>query len=217
MSVKPHGTITPELLLHGYASGVFPMSDSIDDPEIYWVDPQLRGVFPLDNFHVSRRLARRIRQKQYTVTVNQCFGVVVTACANRAETWINSEIFDLYGQLHDLGHAHSIEVMDGTTLVGGVYGVALNAAFFGESMFSLRTDASKIALTYLVARLKYGGFTLFDTQFQTSHLKSLGAMEVSRDTYHSQLADALNKEADFFALDTAAQPSDILHLSNHTS
>ncbi len=217
MTAKSHGKITPELLLHGYVSGVFPMSDSVDDPDIYWVDPKMRGIFPLDNFHVSRRLARRIRQKQYTVSVNQCFSVVVTACANRAETWINTEIFDLYGQLHNLGHAHSIEVMDGNTLVGGVYGVSLNGAFFGESMFSLRTDTSKIALTYLVARLKYGGFTLFDTQFQTEHLKSLGAMEIPRDTYHIQLADALDTKADFFKLDVNTQPSDILHLSNQTS
>ena len=130
MTAKSHGKISLELLSIRYISGVFPMSDSVDDPDIYWVDPQMRGVFPLDNFHVSRRLARRIRQKQYTVSINQHFSVVVTACANRAETWINTEIFDLYGQLHDLGHAHSIEVMDGTTLVGGVYGVSLNGAFF---------------------------------------------------------------------------------------
>jgi leucyl/phenylalanyl-tRNA--protein transferase len=217
MTAKPHQTITPELLLHGYASGVFPMSDSAGDPEVFWVDPQLRGIFPLDKFHVSRRLARRIKRHEYTVTVDQCFNVVVTACANRAETWINTEIFNLYGQLHDLGYAHSIEVMDGSTLVGGVYGVALNGAFFGESMFSLRTDTSKIALTYLVARLKYGGFTLFDTQFQTAHLKSLGAREISRDVYHRQLSNALNTTADFSKLDISTQPSDILHLSNHTS
>ncbi len=217
MAAKQHNKITPQLLLRAYASGVFPMSDSIDDPEIYWVDPQLRGVFPLDNFHVSRRLVRRIKRQEYTVTVDQCFSVVVTACANRAETWINAEIFDLYGQLHDLGYAHSIEVMDGTTLVGGVYGVALNGAFFGESMFSLRTDTSKIALTYLVARLKHGGFTLFDTQFQTQHLQSLGASEISRSDYQQQLEKALNTTADFSRLAVTAQPSEILHLSNHTS
>ena len=217
MTAKPHQTITPELLLHGYASGFFPMSDNAGDPEIFWVDPQLRGIFPLDKFHVSRRLARRIKRQEYTVTVDQCFDVVVTACANRAETWINTEIFDLYGQLYDLGYAHSIEVMDGSTLVGGVYGVALNGVFFGESMFSLRTDTSKIALTYLVARLKYGGFTLFDTQFQTAHLKSLGAREISRDAYHRKLSNALNTTADFSKLDISTQPPDILHLSNHTS
>ena len=217
MTATPPETITPELLLHGYASGVFPMSDSVDDPTIYWVDPNMRGVFPLDSFHVSRRLARRIKQKCYTVTVDQCFGAVVTACANRAETWINTEIFDLYLQLHSLGHAHSIEIMDGTALVGGVYGVALNGAFFGESMFSLRTDTSKIALTYLVARLKCGGFTLFDTQFQTDHLQSLGATEITREAYHLHLNEALNIRADFLKLPLDAQPSEVLHLSNHTS
>jgi len=209
--------ITPELLLHGYASGVFPMSDNANDPEIYWIDPHLRGILPLDGFHVSRRLARRIKRRQYTITVNQCFDAVVTACANRPETWINAEIFDLYTELHTLGFAHSVEVMDGAELVGGVYGVALNGAFFGESMFSTRTDTSKIALTYLVARLKYGNFTLLDTQFQTDHLDSLGATEISRDTYHHKLTDALDVQADFLRLPLDTQPSEILHLSNHTS
>lgn len=209
--------ITPELLLHGYASGVFPMSDSADDPEIYWVDPRIRGVFPLDEFHVSRRLARRIKQQTYTVTVNQCFDAVVAACADRAETWINEEIFALYSQLHTLGFAHSVEVMEGKSLVGGVYGVALGSAFFGESMFSRRTDASKIALTYLVARLKYGGFTLFDAQFQTGHLKSLGAIEISRKDYRNRLSDALAIKAGFLKLPLGVQPSEVLHLSNHTS
>jgi leucyl/phenylalanyl-tRNA---protein transferase len=217
MTAPDHNTITPELLLHGYASGVFPMSDSADDPEIYWVDPHLRGVFPLNQFHVSRRLARRIRQQHYTVSVNQCFEAVVTACADRAETWINAEIFNLYSQLHHLGHAHSIEVMEGEVLVGGVYGVTINGAFFGESMFSKRTDTSKIALTYLVARLKFGGFTLFDTQFQTGHLQSLGATEITRSEYRQHLADALAISADFLKLPADTQPSDILHLSSQTS
>jgi len=210
-------TVTPELLLYAYGSGVFPMSDSVDDPEIYWVDPHLRGIFPLENFHVSRRLARRIHQKRYNVTINQCFEDVVSACADRSETWINAEIFDLYRQLHKFGHAHSVEVMEGDALVGGVYGVSLNSAFFGESMFSKRTDTSKIALTYLVARLKFGGYKLFDTQFQTEHLKSLGAIEIQRKRYHKQLADAMNEQADFMKLPVTAQPSTILHLSNHTS
>lgn len=216
MPVDPE-KITPELLLHGYASGVFPMSDSATDPEVYWVDPQLRGVFPLDQFHVSRRLARRINKAQYTVTINQCFDAVVTACANRVETWINAEIFDLYHQLHILGYAHSVEVMDDATLVGGIYGVAINGAFFGESMFSTRTDTSKIALTYLVARLNFGGFCLFDTQFQTAHLQSLGALEIPRDEYHEKLTKALKTPADFLKLPGDIQPSDVLHLSNHTS
>lgn len=217
MAADPPQEITPELLLHGYASGVFPMSDSADDTGIYWVDPRQRGIFALDKFHVSRSLARRIKKAQFDVTVNQCFSAVVSACANRAETWINAEIFDLYTQLHSMGFAHSIEVMDGTELVGGVYGVTLNGAFFGESMFSTRTDASKIALTYLVARLKRGGFCLFDTQFLTDHLASLGATEISRAKYRTKLEKALLTEADFFKLANDTQPSGILHLSNHTS
>lgn len=210
-------TITPELLLYGYGSGVFPMSDSVDDPEIYWVDPHFRGIFPLENFHVSRRLARRIRQERYKVTINQCFDDVVKACADRSETWINTEIFDLYHQLHKLGHAHSVEVMEGKNLVGGVYGVSLNSAFFGESMFSKRTDTSKIALTYLVARLKFGGYRLFDTQFQTAHLKSLGAIEIPRSSYQKRLSEAMDTQASFLKLSVSAQPSTVLHLSNHTS
>ncbi len=210
-------TVTPELLLYAYGSGVFPMSDSVDDPEIYWVDPHFRGIFPLENFHVSNRLARRIRQGRYKVNINQCFEDVVKACADRSETWINAEIFDLYQQLHKLGHAHSVEVMEDDALVGGVYGVSLNGAFFGESMFSKRTDTSKIALTYLIARLKFGGYKLFDTQFQTEHLKSLGAIEIPRNSYHKRLADAMNGQADFMKLPVIVQPSTVLHLSNHTS
>jgi len=217
MTAEPPPQITPELLLHAYASGVFPMSDSVDDPEIYWVDPQMRGIFPLDKFHVSRSLARRIKRAQYTVTVNQCFNAVITACANRAETWINAEIKKLYNQLHNLGFAHSIEVMEGPDLVGGVYGIAINGAFFGESMFSTRTDTSKIALVYLVARLKFGGFQLFDTQFLTDHLESLGAIEVPRADYHDKLELALQIKANFFKLAADTQPSGILHLNNQTS
>ncbi len=209
--------ITPELLLHAYASGVFPMSDSADDPEIYWVDPQQRGVFPLDKFHVSHRLARRIKQARYTITVNQCFGAVVNACADRTTTWINAEISGLYNELHNLGFAHSIEVMDADQLVGGVYGVTLNGAFFGESMFSKRKDTSKIALTYLMARLNFGNFHLFDTQFLTAHLQSLGAVEVPRAHYRDKLEQALLIEADFLKLPDITQPSEILHLSSHTS
>ena len=209
--------ITPELLLQGYASGVFPMSESVDDPEIFWVDPQMRGIFPLNNFHVSRSLARTIKRAPYRVTFDQRFGEVVQACAGRDETWINAEIFDLYSQLHKLGFAHSVEVMDGDTLVGGLYGVTLASAFFGESMFSHRTDASKIALTHLVARLNYGGFTLLDTQFQTDHLQSLGAQEITRIDYRDRLANALEISADFYKLPLDTQPSEILHLSNQTS
>ncbi len=209
--------ITPELLLQGYASGVFPMSEGIDDPDIFWVDPQMRGIFPLDNFHVSRSLTRTIKRAPYQVTVDQHFQDVVHACADRDETWINTEIFDLYTQLHNLGFAHSIEVMDGNALIGGLYGVTLASAFFGESMFSRRTDTSKIALTYLVARLNYGGFTLLDTQFQTDHLRSLGAQEITRDDYRDRLANALEISADFYKLPTDTQPSEVLHFSSQTS
>lgn len=209
--------ITPELLLQGYASGIFPMADSADDPQIYWVDPKLRGVFPLDKFHVSRSLARRIRRKQYTVTVNKCFSDVVAACAYRPETWINNDLLALYQKLHSNQYAHSIEVMENDELVGGVFGIAMNGAFFGESMFSRRTDASKIALTYLMARLNYGGFTLFDTQFLTEHLESLGAVEISRNDYRARLTQAMDVRANFFKLQMDVQPSEILHLSSHTS
>ena len=217
MTAGSENRITPELLLQGYASGVFPMSESVDDPEIFWVDPQMRGVFPLDRFHVSRSLARTIKRSAYKITIDQHFNNVVAACADRDETWINSEIFDLYNQLHELGFAHSVEVMESDTLVGGLYGVSLASAFFGESMFSRRTDTSKIALTYLIARLKYGGFTLLDTQFQTDHLKSLGSQEITRDEYRNRLANALERSASFYKLPLDTQPSEILHLSSQTS
>lgn len=193
--------LTPDLLLHGYSIGVFPMAEHRHDPEIFWVDPKRRGVFPLDGFHISRSLARRMKRGGYTIAIDQDFAAVVDACADRAETWINAEIRELYLQLHDLGHAHSLEVRDADddALIGGVYGVVLGSAFFGESMFSRRTDASKIALAFLVDRLNQAGFTLFDTQFITSHLASLGAQEISRGAYKSLLQDAIGVEADFTA------------------
>ena len=189
--------LTPELLLHGYAIGIFPMAEHRDDPEIFWVDPRQRGVFPLDGFHISRSLARAMRRTDFKITVNTAFADVVTGCADRADTWINDQIFDLYQQLHHNGAAHSLEVWDGPDLVGGVYGVTLGAAFFGESMFSRRTHASKIALSCLIDRLTRGGFTLFDTQFLTPHLASLGAVEISRATYQTRLDEALKCRASF--------------------
>jgi leucyl/phenylalanyl-tRNA---protein transferase len=189
--------LTPELLLQGYAMGIFPMAEHRDDPDIFWVDPRLRGVFPIDGFHVSRSLARTMRRTPFTVSINTAFSDVVTGCADREDTWINAEIFALYQALHDRGAAHSIEVWDGSDLVGGVYGVTLGAAFFGESMFSRRDNASKIALACLIDRLKRGGFTLFDTQFLTPHLASLGAVEITRDAYHKRLEEALERAADF--------------------
>lgn len=189
--------ITPHLLLQGYASGIFPMADSAVAEEIYFVDPQLRGIFPLDRFHVSRSLARAIRRDDYAITINAAFAEVLDACADREETWINPQIRELYSALAAMGHAHSLEVWRKDALIGGVYGVTLGAAFFGESMFSRATNGSKIALAYLVHRLRAGGFTLFDTQFKTRHLGTLGAIEIERATYHDLLAQALRRSGDF--------------------
>ncbi len=189
--------LTPEILLQAYAAGIFPMAENRGDTEIFWVDPKRRGILRLDSFHISRSLRQRILAQAYTIRANTDFAGVLAACADRPETWINTPIFALYQQLHERGYAHSLEVWDGGELIGGVYGVALGGAFFGESMFSRRTDGSKIALAYLVDRLRVGGFTLFDTQFLTPHLQSLGAVEVSRDTYHRLLRQALAATADF--------------------
>ncbi|WP_299082661.1 leucyl/phenylalanyl-tRNA--protein transferase [uncultured Ruegeria sp.] len=192
-------SLSPELLLHGYSIGIFPMAEHRHDPELFWVDPKIRGVFPLDGFHISRSLARRIRNCGFNVTIDQDFAGVVDGCADRADTWINDELRSLYQRLHVSGHAHSLEIWDGTLLVGGVYGVVLGAAFFGESMFSRRRDASKIALAYLTDRLLQTGFQLFDTQFLTAHLASLGAIEIPRSRYRSLLEEAINTSADFSA------------------
>ncbi|MDP3195729.1 leucyl/phenylalanyl-tRNA--protein transferase [Tabrizicola sp.] len=189
--------LTPAVLLRAYATGIFPMSDGRDDPEIHWIDPRRRGVLPLDGFHMSRSLAKRVRSGCYRVTTDTVFDAVVEACAARDETWISHRIQRLYVQLHQLGFAHSVEVWDGPKLVGGVYGVTLGAAFFGESMFSRATDASKVALAFAVHRLWAGGFRLFDTQFLTPHLASLGGTEIPRADYHRQLAEALGQTAHF--------------------
>lgn len=191
--------LTPELLLHGYSIGIFPMAENRNDPEIFWVDPRRRGVMPLDGFHLSRSLGKAMRKTPYCVTVNTGFAQVVAACADRAETWINGEIAHLYNELHARGHAHSLEIRDRDTLIGGVYGVTLGRAFFGESMFSRRTNASKMALAALVDRLRTAGFVLFDTQFLTAHLASLGAVEIPRGVYHQRLETALKGQADFSA------------------
>lgn len=193
--------LTPEILLHGYSIGIFPMAEHRDDPEIFWVDPRRRGVMPLNGFHISRSLARAMRRSTFHHTINRDFDGVVAGCADREDTWINAEITALYTALHHAGHAHSLEVWDGTALVGGVYGVTLGRAFFGESMFSRRTNASKMALAALVDRLRHAGFTLFDTQFLTDHLASLGAQEISRAEYHAQLDVAKRGTARFDAGD----------------
>ena len=203
----PDPQITPDILLRAYAMGIFPMADGRDDPEIHWIDPRLRGIMPLNGFHLSRSLARRIRQGGFQVTADRDFTGVVEACAMREETWISHRIQTLYEALHRLGHAHSLEVWDGDALIGGVYGVTLGAAFFGESMFSRRTDASKIALAYVVHRLNAGGFRLFDTQFLTPHLASLGGVEIPRVEYHERLTDALAHRADFAPTGYPPSPS----------
>lgn len=205
----PHEELTPEILLQAYAMGIFPMAEGRDDPGIHWIDPRRRGVLPLDGFVVSRSLARHLRRGGYSVTVDTDFEGVVTACAEREETWISHRIQALYRELHHLGHAHSVEVREEGRLVGGVYGVTLGAAFFGESMFSRVTNASKVALAYAVHRLRAGGFRLFDTQFLTPHLASLGAVEIPRAQYHAELAATLAATAIFHPPGYSPSPSDV--------
>jgi len=209
--------LTPELLLHAYSLGLFPMAEHRDDPEIFWVDPRRRGIIPLDGFHISRSLARRIRRGDYRVTVNADFAGVMAACAERKETWINAEIRRLYESLHRMGRAHSLEIWIDGILAGGVYGVTLGAAYFGESMFSRRTDASKIALAYLVDRLRLAGFRLFDTQFLTAHLASLGGVEIKRAEYQRRLRDAVQHSADFTAPPLPASPQEVVQRNTQTS
>jgi len=196
--------ITPEVLLKAYACGIFPMAESAEDPGLHWIEPPLRGIIPLDGFHVPRRLARTVRAEEFEIRVNCDFDGVLAGCAEpasgRARTWINRRISVLYRKLYDIGHCHTVEAYRDGELVGGLYGVSLGRAFFGESMFHRTRDASKVALVHLVARLKTGGFALLDTQFVTDHLKTFGALEVERDRYHGLLEQALIGEADFAAL-----------------
>ncbi len=193
--------ITPELMLRAYRIGLFPMAESRDARTLYWLDPEQRGVIPLDGFHLPRRLARRLRQAPYQVTANADFARVITECAaprpSSSDSWINGEIRALFLALHSMGHAHSVEAWQGEELVGGLYGVALGGAFFGESMFSRADDASKIALVHLVARLRLSGFTLLDAQFQTAHLAQFGTQEVPRALYKQMLAVAVDVPAEF--------------------
>ncbi|NEI69641.1 leucyl/phenylalanyl-tRNA--protein transferase [Rhizobium lusitanum] len=190
-----HPGVTPEILLRAYSIGLFPMAESADDPEIFWVEPELRGIIPLDTFHVSKSLAKKIRQDPFDIRFDSDFEAVIAACAEqtsgRPSTWINDTIRSLYSVLHHIGHAHSVEAWEGDRLVGGLYGVSLGSAFFGESMFSRRTDASKICLVYLVERLRERGFTLLDTQFTTEHLKTFGAIDVPKDVYATMLEKAM--------------------------
>ena len=206
--------ITPQVLLKAYACGIFPMAESAEDPALYWIEPQQRGVLPLDQVHVPRRLARTIRQAVYDVRVDTDFDGVVSGCAasrpGRRTTWINPRIRSLYRDLFRSGHCHTVEAWAGGRLVGGLYGVALNGAFFGESMFSTERDASKVALVYLCARLIRGGFTLLDTQFVTEHLRQFGTVEIERTEFHKLLEKALVHEAHFGALPKDASAEEIL-------
>jgi leucyl/phenylalanyl-tRNA--protein transferase len=243
----PPERLDPDLVLRAYAMSVFPMADSRSASGIYWVEPKVRAVLPLDGFHLSRSLRKTIARDSFRVTADRAFRSIIGLCAESAEdrrdTWINGSIEDVFCQLHDRGFAHSIEVWSGERLVGGLYGLALGRAFFGESMVSRATDASKVALAWLVARLRVGGFTLLDCQFQTDHLASLGAVEVSRETYNALLGSALGSTlaglvsgapevtGDFRALDrwpppfsveseTVSGPAagkDIVQLLGHTS
>ncbi|MGF1456260.1 MAG: leucyl/phenylalanyl-tRNA--protein transferase [Alphaproteobacteria bacterium] len=213
--------ITPELLLRAYAIGVFPMAEGRDDPELFWVDPKHRGILPLDGFHVPKRLRRTVRADRFEIRTDTAFRAVMEGCAeeapNRQDTWINDRILSLYGSLFAMGHAHSVETWRDGVLVGGLYGVRLGAAFFGESMFSRETDASKVALVHLVARLVCGGFSLLDTQFVTSHLERFGAVRIPRISYHQQLQAAMDGEADFYRLESPCSGDRALQVISQTS
>ena len=199
--------VTPSLLLRAYACGIFPMAESADDPTLFWVEPKLRGVLPLDRFHLPRRLARTVRADIFEVRVDTDFEAVIESCAaprkGRRNTWINTPIRKLYSELFRLGHVHTVEAWREGRLVGGLYGVKLGAAFFGESMFADERDASKVALAHLVARLKRAGFELLDAQFLTSHLAQFGAVEIPRDDYVPMLEAAVKAEAEFLGKDDA--------------
>jgi leucyl/phenylalanyl-tRNA--protein transferase len=192
-------SITSDVLLRAYSIGLFPMAESADDPEIFWVEPELRGILPLDAFHVSRSLQKAMRRRPFEIRFNTCFEAVMAGCAaeapDRPSTWINATIRSLYTELHHRGHAHSVEAFEGDELVGGLYGVSLGAAFFGESMFSRRTNASKICLVHLVEHLRQRGFRLLDTQFTTEHLKTFGTIDVPKDEYLKLLVQAMEGES----------------------
>src|SRR6202451_4687006 len=194
--------ITPEVLLKAYACGIFPMAESADDPALYWIEPEKRGIIPLDRFHIPSRLARTVRSDRFVVLVDRDFDAVLDGCAEplpgRTRTWINERIRTLYRKLYQRGDCHTVEVYEDGQLVGGLYGVSLGRAFFGESMFSRRRDASKVALVHLVARLKAGGFVLLDSQFLTEHLASFGAVEIAREDYLVRLYAAIGRPAEFY-------------------
>ena len=209
--------LTPEVLLKAYACGIFPMAEDADDPALFWIDPPERGIIPLDAFHVPSRLARTVRSTHLTVTCDHDFSAVIDGCSEpgpkRARTWINAPIRKLYRGLFEIGHCHTVEVYDGDALVGGLYGVSLGRAFFGESMFHRVRDASKIALVHLVARLKLGRFELLDTQFTTDHLKTFGTTEVSQERYGRLLASATRQSADVSVFKHALSGAEALALA----
>jgi len=216
--------LTPDILVRAYAAGVFPMAESADDPELFWVDPRRRGILPLDAFHVPRRLSRVVRRQIFEIRCDSAFEDVIRACAEASEkrpnTWINDEIVRLYEALFARGAAHTVECWRGDRLAGGLYGVSLGAVFFGESMFSRESDASKVALVHLVARLRLGGFRLLDTQFLTPHLARFGGIEISRRHYHRLLAEALSYRAVFSSTlpdCTGGDPLAVLQSSKFTS
>lgn len=194
--------LTPDILLRTYVAGIFPMAESADDPTLFWVDPDKRGVLPIDGFRITRKLQKKLLRNPFDVRCDTAYEAVIRACGayrpERPKTWINSEIVRLYSGLFAMGHAHSVETWHDGRMVGGLYGVSIAGAFFGESMFSLETDASKIALCHLIARLRRGGYTLLDTQFTTSHLIGFGAMEIDRADYRRQLTAALQTRASFY-------------------
>ncbi|GER01385.1 leucyl/phenylalanyl-tRNA--protein transferase [Iodidimonas gelatinilytica] len=213
--------LTPDILLRAYACGLFPMADHSSSPDVFWIDPEQRGILPLDGFHIPKRLRKTIRQDRFQIRINTAFRQVMEACAQpapgRENTWINEEILSTYSQLHDLGAAHSVECWRDGVLVGGLYGVDLAGAFFGESMFHFETDASKIATVHLVARLKWGGYRLLDTQFVTEHLEQFGAQEIPRETYQQMLKKALCVKGDFYSMPEGLIGSDVLQAITQTS
>ncbi|MEQ1615450.1 MAG: leucyl/phenylalanyl-tRNA--protein transferase [Hyphomicrobiaceae bacterium] len=208
--------ITPQVLLKAYSCGIFPMAESAEDPQLYWIEPVSRGILPLDDVRLPKRLARTLRQQPFEVRIDTDFDATIAGCAasrpGRRSTWINNQIRTLYRELFTLGHCHTVEVWNGKRMVGGLYGVALGGAFFGESMFSTETDASKIALIYLCARLIHGDFTLLDTQFVTDHLRQFGTVEVERPEFHARLEKAVPIAADYARLDRNASPQEIIEI-----
>ncbi|MEM9838168.1 MAG: leucyl/phenylalanyl-tRNA--protein transferase [Pseudomonadota bacterium] len=213
--------LSPQMLLEAYRLGFFPMAQSRDSDQLEWVKPRIRGIFPLDRFHVPRSLAKVVRQERFVVRTDKVFTEVMQYCASeeagRDDTWINEEIVEVYGELHRMGHAHSVEAWQDGALVGGLYGVSIAGAFFGESMFSLANDASKVALCHLVARLKIGGYRLLDTQFLTPHLQRLGGAEMHHEDYDVLLSKALSVDGDFTALPDQTSGSSILQAITQTS